>query len=125
MGADSVERFSSRVDDYAKYRPSYPRGVVEELARECDLKPHSVVADVGSGTGLLSKLFVDFGCEVLGVEPNAGVRAAADRYLAGEQRFRGVDGHAENTGLLPASVDLVAAGQAFHWFDAARARVEF
>jgi SAM-dependent methyltransferase len=125
MGLDPLKRFSSRADDYARYRPSYPAALMDVLARDCGLSASSVVADIGSGTGLLSKLFLDFGCSVLGVEPNADMRAAGERFLAGDPRFRGMDGRAENTGLDTASVDLVTAGQAFHWFEPVRARAEF
>jgi SAM-dependent methyltransferase len=122
---DPKERFSSRVGDYVRYRPSYPRGLLDLLARECGLGPHSVVADVGSGTGILTGLLLGLGASVMAIEPNAAMRAAADRALGGERGFRSVDGSAEATGLSPASVDLVTAAQAFHWFDPPRARAEF
>jgi SAM-dependent methyltransferase len=95
------------------------------LARECGLSVDSIVADVGCGTGLLAKLFVDFGCRVIGVEPNADMRRAGDQFLSAYDKFTSVDARAERTGLADASVDLVTAGQAFHWFDAVAARREF
>lgn len=122
---DPTGRFSSRVDDYIRYRPSYPREIVPLLARECGLNGDSTIADVGSGTGLLTKLFLDFGCAVIGVEPNKEMREAGDRILAHHQRFTSIEGSAEQTGLPDASVDLIAAGQAFHWFDPAATRLEF
>jgi len=118
-------RFSSRVDDYIRYRPSYPDAILPLLARECGLRPEARIADIGSGTGLLSQLFLRYGCEVCGVEPNAEMRSAGDRLLAAEGRFSSVDGRAESTGLPDASVDFVTAGQAFHWFDPAAAGSEF
>lgn len=121
---DSKERFGDRVDDYARFRPGYPVEVRELLVRECGLGPSSVVADIGSGTGLLSRLLLASGARVLGVEPNAPMREAAERAFADEPRFTSVDGSAEATGLPPASVDLMTAGQAFHWFDGPRARAE-
>lgn len=122
---DPAHRFSSRVQDYVRYRPSYPAGVLSLLERKCGLTKSSTVADVGSGTGFLSKLLLDFGCRVIGIEPNAEMRAAGDAFLAGYQNFRSVDGRAEQTGLPDAGVDLVTAAQAFHWFDPAAARAEF
>ena len=124
-GLDPTGRFSSRVDDYIRYRPSYPREVVETLARECGLSEDSVVADIGSGTGFLSRLFLDFGYSVIGAEPNQEMREAGERILESYPKFASREGRAEATGLQGASVDLVAAGQAFHWFDAAVARAEF
>ena len=125
-GIDPTGRFSSRVDDYIRYRPSYPREVAETLARDCGLSADSVVADIGSGTGFLAKLFLDhLGCTVIGVEPNKEMREAGERVLGGYPKFVSREGRAEETGLAGASVDLVAAGQAFHWFDADGARAEF
>jgi SAM-dependent methyltransferase len=122
---DPTQRFSSRVKDYVRFRPSYPGGVTDLLARECGLTAQSRIADVGSGTGLLARLFLDFGCEVLGVEPNDEMRHAGERLLADQPRFRSVDGRAEATTLADHSVDFVTAAQAFHWFQPEQARKEF
>ncbi len=122
---DPRQRFSDRVACYARYRPGYPWAVVETLAGECGLSPDSVVADVGSGTGILSKLFLDAGYRVLGVEPNDAMRRAAENSVRGYRNFQSVAGSAEETTLSDRSVNLVAAGQAFHWFDRDRAREEF
>lgn len=125
MDFDPTRRFSSRVENYARYRPSYPSAVIPVLKRECGLAAGARVADVGSGTGLLSRLFLDAGCEVFGVEPNAEMRGAGENLLAGGPRFHSVDGRAESTTLPGLSMDFVAAGQAFHWFDAAASAAEF
>ncbi len=125
MTLDPTQRFSSRVDDYTRFRPTYPTSLVELLVRECGLQANSRIADVGSGTGLLAKLFLDFGCEVAGVEPNSNMRSAGDRLLAGWPRFHSVNGRAEATTLPDRSVELVTAAQAFHWFEPEPARAEF
>jgi SAM-dependent methyltransferase len=125
MDFDPTQRFSSRVENYARYRPSYPSTIIPVLKQECGLAAGARVADVGSGTGLLSRLFLDAGCEVFGVEPNAEMRGAGEHLLAGEPRFHSVDGRAENTALPDLSVDFVAAGQAFHWFEPTAAAAEF
>lgn len=122
---DPKSRFSSRVEDYIRYRPGYPPAVIETLAAACGLAPGWRVADIGSGTGLLTRLFLDLGCRVWGVEPNDAMRAAGERLLAAYPGFTSLAGSAEETGLPDASMDMVAAGQAFHWFDPQRARVEF
>jgi SAM-dependent methyltransferase len=121
---DPRERFTDRVDDYVRHRPGYPDGVRDLLQRELGLSARSVVADLGSGTGILSQLLLQSGARVLGVEPNAAMRAAAERELAAQERFVSVNGMAESTGLAAASVDLATAGQAFHWFDVTRTRTE-
>lgn len=119
-----TERFSSRVDNYARHRPSYPAPAIELLKRRCGLRPGAVVADLGSGTGILTELLLKSGAEVFAVEPNDRMRAAAEAQLSHYPRFRSVPGSAESTTLAAASVDLLAAGQAFHWFDPQRARLE-
>ena len=122
---DSTRRFSSRVENYVKYRPSYPPEIIALLASECGLTQDALVADIGSGTGLLAELFLKNGNRVFGVEPNREMREAGERLLGGYSNFTSADGTAEATTLGDRSVDIVTAGQAFHWFDRARARAEF
>ena len=122
---DAKHRFSNRVADYVRYRPSYPPALLDLLRAECGLTRDSVVADIGSGTGLLTKLFLDNGNRVFGVEPNADMRAAGEEFLSEYKTFTSVNGSAEATTLPDASVDFVTAGQAFHWFDPAATRREF
>ena len=121
---NSAERFSTRVAHYIKYRPGYPPEIIDELSKQCDLRPDSVVADVGSGTGKSSELFVRNANLVFGVEPNPVMRTAAEEIFQGSPHFRSVEGNAENTTLPDDSVDFVVAGQAFHWFDRSAFRVE-
>jgi SAM-dependent methyltransferase len=122
---DSKLRFSNRVENYVKYRPGYPTGVIATLVDSAALASHSVVADIGSGTGLFARLFLELGCRVIGLEPNLEMREAGERILASFPNFISLAGSAEATGLEASSVDFVTAGQAFHWFDRPRARLEF
>jgi SAM-dependent methyltransferase len=121
----SVERFTSRVEDYARYRPGYPVAVVQLLTNECGLTPKSIVADVGSGTGKLTEILLGNGNVVLGIEPNAAMRVVAESIFKDEPRFRSIAGTAETTTLDDSSVDLITAGQAFHWFDPIKTRTEW
>lgn len=120
-----IQRFTSRVDTYVKYRPSYPTAVIDLLRAECGLTNDAVVADVGSGTGIFTELLLKNGNEVFAVEPNEAMRTAAEQLLQSYSRFKSIGGSAEATTLSPVSVDLVTACQAFHWFDRERARAEF
>jgi SAM-dependent methyltransferase len=122
---DPVTRFSNRADNYAKYRPSYPAGVIDILKSDCGLTETSIVGDVGSGTGILTELFLKNGNRVFGIEPNAAMRSSAERSLQGFPKFTSIDATAEATTMKPASVEFVTAAQAFHWFDRAKARREF
>jgi SAM-dependent methyltransferase len=125
VSLDSTVRFSSRVDNYVRYRPGYPPAILNTLATECGLTPASVVADIGSGTGKLAEVFLDNGNRVLALEPNREMREAAERLLRGRSNFLSIAATAEFTTLDSGSVDFVAAGQAFHWFDRPAARNEF
>jgi SAM-dependent methyltransferase len=123
---DSTKRFSSRVADYVKYRPSYPPQVVDVCRDAMGLTPTSVVADIGSGTGISTEPFLRNGNTVYAVEPNNEMRGAAEQLLASRYgNFRSVNGTAEATTLPDQSVDLVIAAQAYHWFDKAAAAREF
>src|SRR5215831_7985873 len=122
---NATQRFSNRVADYVRYRPGYPAEVLPLLQAWCGLRPEHAIADVGSGSGLLSKLFLDFGNTVYGVEPNAEMRAAGEEFLRGYANFKSTAASAEATTLPSDTVDFVAAGQAFHWFKQPAAREEF
>ena len=122
---NTITRFSNRVANYVKYRPGYPPEVLELFENEMGLTESSVLADIGSGTGLSAKLFLENGNTVYGVEPNEAMRAAAEEYLSALPTFVGHDGTAENTNLDDASIDFVIAAQAFHWFDPDKTRAEF
>ncbi len=122
---DPTQRFSSRVENYVRYRPGYPADVLRMLTEETGFSPLAVVADVGAGTGISTRLFLDHGNTVFAVEPNDAMRAAAETLLRGEPRFHSKSGTAEATTLADHSIDYVVAGQAFHWFDVDRTRGEF
>jgi SAM-dependent methyltransferase len=113
------------VDDYVRYRPHYPQQAIEWIRSQTRLTAASVVADIGSGTGISAEPFLRMGCTVFGVEPNRKMRNAAERLLGGFATFQSIEGSAEATTLADQSVDLIVSAQAFHWFDAAKARVEF
>jgi SAM-dependent methyltransferase len=123
--SDTVERFSNRVENYVKYRPGYPKEVLQMFQTEMNLQKSSVIADAGSGTGISAKLFLENGNTVFGVEPNAAMREAAEEFLREFPNFKSTDGTAENTTLPGKSIDFVIAAQAFHWFDKEKTRAEF
>jgi ubiquinone/menaquinone biosynthesis C-methylase UbiE len=120
-----TERFSDRVDDYIKYRPHYSPDVVLALKDACGLRADHLIVDVGCGTGLLAKIFLENGNRVIGVEPNANMRQAGEQFLAHHALFSMVEGSAEHTNLPEHSADFVIAAQAFHWFQPPLARREF
>jgi SAM-dependent methyltransferase len=122
---DPTSRFSDRVQYYIKYRPKYPREILDFLKRELKLTIRHTIADIGSGTGFLSKLFLQNGNKVYGVEPNTEMRQAAEKLLSHYPNFVSIDGSAEFTDLESGSIDFITAAQAFHWFDLKVSQNEF
>ena len=120
---DPTERFSDRVENYTKFRPNYPDTLIRFVQER--LPPPGIIADIGSGTGILSDQLLGAGYTVFGVEPNEPMRLEAERRLGTRPRFHSVTGTAETTTLAPGSVDAITCAQSFHWFDRTRARVEF
>jgi SAM-dependent methyltransferase len=123
--SNATSRFSDRVENYVRYRPVYPVEALRSLRNECGLSPSHVIADIASGTGIWTRMLLENGNLVFGIEPNAEMRAAGERLLAGYPAFTSVAGTAEATTLPAASVDFVTAAQAAHWFDRAGSRREF
>lgn len=119
-----TERFSDRAAVYTRGRPTYPDAVVAHLRSEGALPADGVVVDIGVGTGLSAEPFLRAGHTVIGVEPNAAMRAVGDERLAHYGRYVSVSGRAEETTLDAHRAQLVIAGQAFHWFDPERAGME-
>lgn len=122
---NSTSRFSDRVENYVKYRPDYPTQVLEFLKSDCGLSSDSLIADVGSGTGISTRLFLENQNTVYAVEPNAEMRQAAEKFFKDNPQFHSINATAEETHLPENLFDFVLAGQAFHWFDQNQAKLEF
>jgi SAM-dependent methyltransferase len=125
MPANSTTRFSDRVEDYVKYRPHYPAVILSYLRDVYFLRPEWTIADIGSGTGISTELFLGNGNTVYAVEPNRDMRQKAVELLSDCPGFISREGTAEATGLPDAVADLIVAGQAFHWFHPTQTRAEF
>ncbi len=114
---ENTEKFTGKADVYAKYRPGYPAELFEHLYQKYSLNASSVIADIGSGTGIFTRELLKSGMKVKAVEPNADMRLMAEKQLNSCPNFESVNGSAEHTTLSDGSIDLVTAAQAFHWFD--------
>ncbi len=125
LNSAPTERFSSRVENYVRFRPSYPKEVIDVLRVECGLTPDFLVADRASGTGFFTRLLLENGNRVFGIEPNKDMRAAGEHYLAAFPNFTSIDGTAESTTLPDRSVDLITCAQAAHWLKREDALREF
>ncbi len=117
--------FSGKTEAYAKHRPTYPKEVLEVLSDKYQFNSKMFVADIGSGTGILSRMFLENGNTVTCVDPSDEMLDKAREELKEFPNVQFVRGHAESTGLKDGSVNLIAAGQSFHWFKPDKAKVEF
>lgn len=124
--ANPEGRFTGLADNYAKFRPTYPKEAIDHVFELCALSEDSVIADIGCGTGISSRLFAERGVKVIGVEPNQDMheRAQAEASKTHE-RLEYVDGTAEKVPLSDGTADVVLAAQAFHWFNPENALREF
>lgn len=117
--------FTGRTDNYARFRPSYPKSILKMLEERYGFRSTMTVADIGCGTGILSRVFLDNGNQVYCVDPNDEMLATAKRELYQYDKAVIINGLAERTGLKDKSINIIVAGQAFHWFNADCAKVEF
>jgi ubiquinone/menaquinone biosynthesis C-methylase UbiE len=122
---DPTRIFGDRVENYAKYRPTYSPQAIQFIVNKLVQNQSFEVADIGSGTGIFTGLLLNEGLRVCAVEPNGEMRQAAELALANNPRFRSVHGKAEQTMLPDHSIGTITAAQAFHWFDIEKARSEF
>jgi SAM-dependent methyltransferase len=121
----STKRFSPRVEYYLRSRPKYPTALLTFFQTDLHLTPTHKIADIGSGTGFLTELFLPNSNPIYAIEPNQEMRSAAETHLKEFPNFKSINATAESTTLPPASVDFIIAGQAFHWFDPIPTRKEF
>jgi len=110
-------KFDGKGSIYARNRPSYPQEFIDFLYADIGVNANSIVADIGSGTGKLTRLLLERGSKVFAVEPNADMRANAEADLRNYDRFFSINGKAENATLDDCSIDFVTVATAFHWFD--------
>ena len=125
MESTPTKRFSDRARFYDKYRPGYPKGIINLMKSEYGLTASSVIADIGSGTGILSEMFLRNGNLVFAVEPNGEMRKVAEALSDEYPNFKSTNGTAESTTLEGHSVDFITVGHAFHWFDLGKTKEEF
>ena len=111
------ELFIGKSENYANYRPSYPKELILAAMKEIRLPPGAKVADIGSGTGILTRLLLEGAYQVYAVEPNDEMRTRAEKDLAEYGALVSLSGSAEDTGLSSGTIDFITAAQAFHWFD--------
>jgi SAM-dependent methyltransferase len=119
------EIFSAKAADYIASRPDYPTSLFDVLRNTCKVSVGAFVADIGAGTGLLTKGLLQQGFRVVAIEPNASMRKICDQLLEKYKKYQSADGSAEAIPLEALSVDLITSAQAFHWFEADKAKAEF
>lgn len=113
---NNEEKFSGKATHYDYARPAYAESLLNTLYSDYGFSPQSVIADIGSGTGIFTEQLLKRGNKVYGVEPNTDMRKAGEERLKGYQNFVSVNGDAANTKLLNTSIDIITVAQALHWF---------
>ena len=122
---DNKDKFTNKVEDYIKYRPSYPQEFIEYLIKGVGLNRDTILADIGAGTGKLTKQLGDKVKKLFAVEPNLNMRTACQKYCSDLKNLTVTNGSAEDTALPNNSVDFITVAQAFHWFDRDKSKIEF
>ena len=125
MSLDPISRFSDHSSDYQKYRPGYPDAIITYLEQNIGLNLKKNIADIGSGTGIFTELFLRKGYPVTAVEPNNEMRLQAEEHLGYFRHFKSIGTRAEATLTPSSTIDLITVAQAFHWFDTRQVRAEF
>jgi len=123
-------RFTGKAEIYATYRPSYPTPLLDLIMKQATERQLSidecVVADIGAGTGKFTALLLEKGFNVIAVEPNQDMLTQLNKLkLQYPDKLSIQSASAEQTGLAKSSVDIIVCAQAFHWFDAKKAKVEW
>lgn len=116
MKTDTFTRFASKSENYAKHRPDYAPEAIQAIIEHTKLIPASVIADVGSGTGIMTRHFVESANSVYPVEPNPEMQQMAEIELGKRPNFHSINGNSEGTTLREASIDLITVGQASRSF---------
>jgi ubiquinone/menaquinone biosynthesis C-methylase UbiE len=122
---DNTKRFSDRVDNYQRFRPSYKDETIDYIFDNFGLSKKSVLADIGSGTGIFTEKILQKCKKVYAVEPNTEMRTAAEKRLSINKSFQSINGTSENTTLDNESIDAITVAQAFHWFNIEDTKKEF
>ncbi|WP_110927577.1 class I SAM-dependent methyltransferase [Bacillus massiliglaciei] len=110
---DHTKRFNGKAESYSKFRPSYPDELITDLIADHNLNEHSLIADIGSGTGILTKKLINFNLKIMAVEPNTEMRSIAESQLRDHPLFTSVNGTAENTALASGTIDFITVARRF------------
>ncbi len=122
---NSLNAYSKKAEDYASFRLDYASEAFQALFDISGLDSNWIVADIGSGTGNVSKHLVAHVSKIFAVEPNAAMREQAEFSLNRFSSFKSIGGKAEKTLIPDNSVNMIIVGQAFHWFDHDASKNEF
>lgn len=117
--------YTKKAEKYARYRWDYAPEAIQAIYDCTGLGKSSSLADIGAGTGILTRHFAGYLRQVYAVEPNPEMRRAAQALLVRIPGCVVLDTAAEATGLPDASVDVITVAQAIHWFEPEAARREF
>ncbi|MGI2335777.1 MAG: class I SAM-dependent methyltransferase [Dehalogenimonas sp.] len=119
------QNYTARIESYANYLPGYPTAYIDYLTQRGKLRDDSIIADIGAGAGILAKAIAPRVNRVLAVELDEKMRLAGVENCRSVPNITVIPGSAEGTGLESSSIDLLTAGQSFHYFDTEASKLEF
>lgn len=115
---NNTSKFTGKAAIYSKYRSNYPNECIQDIVKEVSADKNIMIADIGAGTGKLTKQFLEKGIKVIAVEPNKDMLEVAIKDLSKyNELFEYKQEPAENTSIKSNSIDIITVAQAFHWFD--------
>lgn len=111
----NVARFSGFADCYDSFRPIPPSVLLDILTQLAQVQRPRLVVDLGSGTGISTRMWTGWAERIIGVEPNADMRRQAEQRAIESITYR--EGVSTHTGLPDGCADIVTCCQALHWME--------
>ncbi|MCC6575399.1 MAG: class I SAM-dependent methyltransferase [Planctomycetes bacterium] len=112
----NVQRFSGFAQVYNSVRPHPPAVLIDVLASIGGFARPALVVDIGSGTGISTRIWAERADRIIGIEPNADMRKQAVAATAAHN-IEYIEGLSSDTGLDDACADVVTCAQALHWME--------
>jgi ubiquinone/menaquinone biosynthesis C-methylase UbiE len=116
--------FDNKSRPYSIGRPMYPEAIIHKI-KDLGIGAQSSIADIGAGTGLLTKMLGQLECDIFAVEPNMEMLNECKNYCSSNPNIHYIHAPAEDTQLKDNSIDFITIAQAFHWFDKQLCKAEF
>ena len=115
----------NKANSYDLGRPDYPNEFFNYLYNEIGFTKNDIIADIGCGTGKVTRHFLERGNTVVAIEPDGNMLKIANERLGIYPNFTSFQKTAEATGIKTGAIDHIFCGNAYHWFDRKQVVLEF